>query len=198
MYRLVTAPASEPVLLPAARAQCSIHEDDTSYDTKLQQAIYGARYQFEKDCPNIQLISATWCLDLDDWPLYNKRRNCHILLHKEPLIAISYIKYYPNGETELSEYSSENYDSDLFSYPGRILINGDFPDLNQDKLNNVQITFTCGYATADKIPGDIISALLLLIGHFFENPQQVMTGTQVNELPFGYKQIVSNHIKDWI
>jgi uncharacterized phiE125 gp8 family phage protein len=191
MYKLITAPTNEPLLLGDAKNHLRIAH--TSMDTMIDVLIKSARYQFESDVPSIQLMPATWTLYLDDWPNGN-----FINIKKYPLTAISSIKYYAEGETTLSTWAITNYDVDLVSYPGRILILGDYPELNEDKLNNVQITFTCGYADSANVPGDIISALKLLIGHLFENPQQVMTGTQVNELPFGYRQIVANYTKDWV
>lgn len=196
MYYLITAPTSEPIALTDAKDHLRIAHD--SQDDLITLLISAARKQFENDVPSIQLMPATWGLTLDQWPSYNSNRGAHIFLQKYPLTAISSIKYYPSGSTTLTTLAPSNYEIDLTSYPGRIKFIEDLPDLNEDKLNRILVTFTCGYADAASVPADIIAALKLMIGHLFENPQQVMTGTQVNQLPFGYQEIVANYTKDWL
>lgn len=190
-YKLTTAATSEPLSLGDAKNHLRIFHDNM--DSMIETIIKAARFQFESDVPSIQLMPATWTLYLDNWPSDDT-----IQIKKYPLTAISSIKYYADGESTLTTYDPANYDVDLSSYPGRILLLEDLPDLNEDKFNAVQIVFTCGYASSAYVPSDIIAALKLLIGHFYENPQQVMTGTQVNELPLGYRQIVANYTKDWV
>ena len=50
-------------------------------------------------------------------------------------------------------------------------------------MNALQINFTCGYGSASDVPAAIKQAMLLMIGHLFANRQDVVTGTQVNEVP---------------
>lgn len=198
MYKLITAPTSEPI--STADARLHLRNPDTSFNDLVDDCVKAARTQFESDVPCMQLLPATWGLYLDEWPSWDSLRKAHVLIEKMPLIGITHIKYYPEGEANLSEaWDTENYEADLISYPGRIkLIADELPALNENKYNKVQITFTCGYATAAAIPSDIIQALKLLIGHYYENPQQIMSGTQINELPLGYKQVVYTYMKSWV
>ena len=192
MYKLITAPTSEPIITSDAKTHLRItHTDQDDYIDSLVKL---ARFQFESDCPSIQILPATWCLYLDEWM-------DEVMIKKNPLISVSSVKYYAEDSDTLSTLSSANYETDLISYPGRVnfsISTSSLPNLNTNKYNAVQITFTCGYADAASVPSDIIGGLKLLIGHFYENPQQVMSGTQINELPFGYKQIINNYIKNWV
>lgn len=198
MYSLITAPTSEPISTDDAKEHLGVAHSD--HDTMIDYCVADARFKFESDVPHIQLLPATWCLYLDDWPSWNSIHGANILIKKEPLTAISNIKYYAEDETDLTTWSSSNYETDLIGYPGRISFNSDadLPDLNEDKYNLVQVTFTCGYANAAAIPGDIIRALKLLIGHYYRIRQGVITGTQVNEIPLGYNQTVYNYMKNWL
>lgn len=199
MLRLVTAPTSEPITTASLKSSLSIASGITTFDTKIDDCIKAARCQFETDASCIQVLPATWMLLLDSWPGLNEIFGCHVLLNKFPLTAISSIKYYAEGEVALTTMAPTDYSSDLYSFPGRIkFISDTLPTLNDDLIDKIQITFTCGWTSAAVVPADIIQAIKLLAGHYFENPQQVMTGTQVNELPMGYNQIVSNYTLKWI
>ena len=197
MYKLITPPTSEPI--NAGDAKDHLRITHNLQDIMIDLLIKAARYQFESDCPAMQLMPATWGFYLDDWPTFKERRNADFLIHKYPLSAVSNIKYYAVGEIALTTWPATNYEVDLLSYPGRIKIIADsFPELNYDKLNNVQVTFICGFATAALVPTDIIAGLKLLIGHFYEVSSQVEIGHIVQETPFGYRQVVANYTKDWL
>ena len=62
------------------------------------------------------------------------------------------------------------------------------------------MTFVAGYdvdaADPDpfnKVPEDLLIALHLLIGHFFENHEAVIVGTVAVELPIGVKDICADY-----
>lgn len=49
----------------------------------------------------------------------------------------------------------------------------------------VQIRFTAGYGGDQKLPASMFSALLLTIGHLYENREAIVTGTIATEIPLG-------------
>jgi len=48
----------------------------------------------------------------------------------------------------------------------------------------VKITFVAGYGAAAAVPAAIRSAMLLLIGHWYDNRSTVAVGQSVSEMPF--------------
>lgn len=62
----------------------------------------------------------------------------------------------------------------------------------------IRMTFTAGYDEAaaagdpDAVPRQLITALLLLVGHWFENHEAVVVGTSAVELPMGVRDICSD------
>jgi uncharacterized phiE125 gp8 family phage protein len=54
----------------------------------------------------------------------------------------------------------------------------------------VTVTYQAGYAT---VPADLVSAELLLIGHWFENREAVNVGNITSELPFAVEAICRPH-----
>ena len=65
------------------------------------------------------------------------------------------------------------------------------PDLYDDTFNAVQINMVLGYPEAS-IPNPIITAIRLMVGHLYENRQEVTSGGGVpREIPMGMHAILS-------
>jgi len=189
-----TAPAST-LVVSLNDAKDHLRITNTDSDDLITAIVKAANSTFERDCPEMQLISAGWTLYLDYLPDFLRQFSAHVLLYKYPISAIDSVKYYTPGDASLQTFT--DVVKDEISYPGRIYFNS-VPDLDYDKYNCLQINFTAGYSSTAAIPQDIIQALKLLIGNYYENPQAVMTGTQINELPIGYQMLVNNLRKSWI
>lgn len=52
-----------------------------------------------------------------------------------------------------------------------------------------EVEVEAGYADAADIPEQLIQAMLLLVGHWFENHEAVIVGTSAAELPLGVKDL---------
>lgn len=90
-----------------------------------------------------------------------------------PLVSVETIKYIDeDGVMQL--LGPANYRVDTDTEPGRITIAYDcnWPE-TRNVTNAVVIEYTAGYGEADDVPGDIKSALLLLVGHLYENRSAV-------------------------
>jgi uncharacterized phiE125 gp8 family phage protein len=54
----------------------------------------------------------------------------------------------------------------------------------------VKVTFVCGYA---ELPQDLRWAILLLVGHFYQNREAVTTDLKAIDLPMGVASILERH-----
>lgn len=159
-YNLKTAPTSEPVTLTEAKAHLQVTGDTDN--TQIEAFITVAR-QYVEERTNRQLLTATWVLYLDCFP------ELPIRLEKSPVSAISEVAYIDSDGTP-DTVESDDYNADLKSEPARLVpaYGESWPD-TQDIQNAVQIEFTAGYSDAASVPGPIKAAMLLIIGHLYEN-----------------------------
>jgi uncharacterized phiE125 gp8 family phage protein len=93
-----------------------------------------------------------------------------------PLVSVNTIKYVdPDGVTQL--LAAANYRVDTETAPGRIrpAYGQSWPE-TRDITNAVVIEYAAGYGEAADVPGDIKSALMLLVGHWYQNRSAVAEG----------------------
>ncbi len=57
--------------------------------------------------------------------------------------------------------------------------------------NAVEIDFTAGFATQAKIPGTMTQAIRMLVSHWYENREAVLTGTVSKEIELGVSSMLS-------
>lgn len=172
-YRLVTAPATEPLTL--AEAKLYLKVDDTSEDDFITALIVAARMAVEGRTW-MPLISQTWAMQFDKSELNTLIWN----VNKAPLISFSSVTYY-DSNNELQTLAVTEYETDIYGSPARFRIKS-VPNV-YDRMNALQLNFVCGYANAAAVPQPIKQAMYLMIGHYYANRQDVVTGTQVNEMP---------------
>ena len=104
--------------------------------------------------------------------------------------AVTSIKYDDIYGVEQTLASTE-YDNYLINEPA-LIVQGygkTFPG-TRDKLNAVRIRYVAGYASANAIPSPIKSAILLLIGHLYENREDLTT-VKMEEMPLGSKALLN-------
>ena len=179
---LVTAPAAEPVSLTQAKAHLRV--DHTSDDTLITEHITAARLQAEHTTKR-QLITATYDLWLNTFP-----RGSQLVLPKPALQSVTTLKYtdYAGAETT---WASSNYHVDATRVHGSLVLayGISWPSVTLRTVNGIAVRFVAGYGAAADVPQDIKNAMLLLIGHYYENREGVVgtPGVTLNphELPMG-------------
>jgi uncharacterized phiE125 gp8 family phage protein len=79
-----------------------------------------------------------------------------------------------------------NYIIDTDSEPGRIGFKEgiSWPNIDLHPFNGVRIEATCGYGTADKTPEIKKQAIMLLVGHLYENREETVEKA-LQKIPFG-------------
>ena len=157
-FQLITARTEWPLELPEVKKHCRItHTDDDAY---LQELIYSSVEKAEHE-NDLALSEMTFDLLLDDFPL-------EILIWKWPVSSITSVKYTDtDGNTQT--VTSTNYGTDLYQYPARIVpVNYTWPGV-KDTPNAVQVRFVTGFASPAVMPGELRSALYLVIKDFYDN-----------------------------
>ena len=177
---LVTGPTAEPVTLAEAKLHLRVDIDD---DNDLIEALVAAAREYvERLCrPQVALISQTWKLVLDATP------GDTITLRPYPLQSVSSIKTISDAGVEAT-YSSSGYQVDTSSEPGRVRLKSGYswPSTTLQALNGFQVTFVAGFGDdPSDVPQQIRQAVLLLIGHWYENREvQIVTGAVPASLAF--------------
>lgn len=179
---LQTAPTSEPVAREAAKLHCRANEDNTE-DLLFDRLVTSAR-EYCETFTGRALMPQTWDLKMDsfvdrEWV----DGNGVIWLPKPPVTAVSSITYL-DGNGDSQTLSTSIYTTDLPSGPKarRARISEAYSQVfpqTRDTFNAVTIRFVAGYANADAVPASIKQAILLLVGHWYQNRESVVVGVGI-------------------
>ena len=158
--KVATAPAIEPLTLVETKLHLKV---SVSTDDALITRLIQVAREFCEDYTNRSFITTTWQLYLDIFPEV-------IYLERTPNPTVSWVKYYDETPT-LQILGTANYTKDEVGEPGRIrLADGYTWPTIKVMLNAVQVQYTAGYgATAASVPEAIKEAMLLHIGHNYDN-----------------------------
>lgn len=184
--RMFTAPTSEPVTLAEAKAHLRVDIDTD--DDLITALIQAAREEFENQTDRT-LFSTTWKLYLEDWPRYS-----YIDLPRaKPLVSVTSVTY-TDGDDVTSTFGSGNYVVDANRWPGRVHLRDgiSWPSGTLAESSPIAITYVAGYSSVATIPQRYKQAILLLVGHWYENRENVMTsGAVPKSLPLAWESIVA-------
>lgn len=179
------APTAYPVSVTEAVAQCRV---DTTDENALFQALIEAAVSHVDGYSGVlgrALLTQTW---QQSYPGFTTG----LRLPVGDLISISTVTY----------YDSDNVQQTLSStvYRGLTDSRGPYvaekPDQSWPSAytrdDAVTVTWTAGYgATAASVPAAIRHALLLLIGHWYENRESVVIGAPVASLPMAVESLLA-------
>lgn len=182
-YRIetVTAPAVEPVSASEAKAHCRVEISD---DDSLITALIVAARQVVESRVQRALVTQTLDLTLEYFPWDNRR----IVIPNPPLQSVTTLKYY-DGEGTLQTWDSANYRV-LTGTPGQIVpaYNVDWPSI-RDMPEAVVIRYVAGYGVAANVPQSLKQAILLLVGHWYENREAANINAAATELPLAVQAL---------
>lgn len=155
-----------------------------SDDTLLTALIQAAR-EYVEGYQNRALCTQTWELVLDSWPVRD-----YVELPKPPLQSVTSIKYKDSAGTE-STWADTNYIVDPDSFLGRVVLADgiSWPTATLYPAGGIRIQFVAGYGLAADVPQTTRQAMLLLIGHLYEN-REASTERALSEIPFGVKALL--------
>lgn len=180
----VTPAAERAVTLSDAKTHCRIDWD--SEDVYLAGLIDTAA-AFVETTIGRSLVSTEWRMSMECWPTSDG-----VDIPFPPLIDVAHVKYL-DVDGVLQTLSAESWYVLRDSFvPSRLHIEDDvtLPDL-LGRSDSVQITWTAGYgATSSSVPPAARHAILMLVGHWWENREAVLTGTISKEIDVGVASLL--------
>ena len=188
---LQTAPATTPITLAEAKSHMRVTLPDEDADITIY--IKSATALCEQILQR-KLITQTWKMYLDSWPLY-------IDVLFGDLQSVTHVKYTDMDEDQ-STFAASNYDVDIASVPGRIILKDtkSWPTDTLNANNPIEIQFITGYGDAEDIPDDIRNAVLLTTAHLYENRENYLISTMhIERVPQTARALLSNHrVWKWV
>ncbi len=184
--KLITAPATEPVTLTEAKLQ--IRQDGSDEDALITGLIATVRSHVET-ITRRALITQTWELVLDQFPAEDEME-----IPLPPLQSVTSLKYKDDAGVE-NTFALSNYYVDVDSLPGRlVLLTGiTWPSTTLYAANAIRTRFVAGYAAAANVPAPIKQAILLLVGHYYENREAVTELAGIQLLPMAVDSLLSDY-----
>ena len=171
---LDTGPAETPVTLAEAKLHLRVTESDQ--DALILSLIKAATAHAEQ-ITGRAFVSQTWVKTLDAFPASGG------ISLKAPVASIAEIRFTdPNGAEQALDPA--HYQLDPYTLPGWVLpaYGYDWPETRAN-INAVKVKFVCGFGNAASVPEDIKAALLLLIGHLYEN-REATSDRAITDVPF--------------
>jgi uncharacterized phiE125 gp8 family phage protein len=196
--QLITPPALEPISILEARAHCRI--DTAEDDGLLAGYIIAARRHCETHLERV-LITQTWDATYDwGWPREYEAHGYWLRYVIRPPIqplqsvtSITYVDTAGVSQTLGTSLYVVHAGKDRVGYVD--LAHGQsWPEV-RCQTDAITMRFVAGYGS---IPSDvdepIRQAMLLLIGHWYENREASIVGTSAVELPLGVRALLAPHV----
>ena len=169
----MTGPTAEPITLSEAKKHLEIATSDTSHDVQITGLIQAAREQWEHDTDSVTTFR-TLRVRIASW-------TDGLSLPRSPIDSITSIQYF-DGANALQTLSSSIYQ--LHDGSIRIAYLQVLPGTSA-RWDAWSINYRAGYsADGSKVPAVAKSAMLLLIGHYFENRDMLMSDALQSMRPY--------------
>lgn len=207
--KLFLKPTQPVITRTEAKGQLRIKEDEISEDSFIDDLIRQATRIVELMARR-QFITATYVKSLESFeddrnvkhPSDNHDHHDHnngdnhdvIILEHPPLQTLEEIKYIdPDGNEQILDLNDVQIDT--FKEPGRIkpTFGKSWPS-TRSQFNSVLIKYKAGYGDdGSKVPDEVKRAVKLMVSHYFENRDLVLTTNDVEqiEFPIGLMTIIN-------
>lgn len=185
---LVTAATSGPITLAQVKSHVRIShtDEDASIELMIDAAIalvdgYGGILR-------TALIEQTWQQDFSAFPV------CEFRLALGQLISVTHIKYY-DTDNSLQTLSTSVYAAfNDANGPYFKLNDGQSWPSTFTREDAVRVTWKAGFGTtADYVPADIRHAMLMLVGHWYENRGTCVIGEVPAELQYSFGALTKRY-----
>jgi uncharacterized phiE125 gp8 family phage protein len=184
---LITAPTVP--LLTTAEAKSHLRVDHSVDDGLIDAYVAAATSLL--DGPNgilrTSLVAQAWA---DTWsafpPIDRLRLTC------EPLLEVTSVEYVPAGGTSLVALAADQWTTytDALGCWVKLVDGAAWPD-TATRPSAVVVTYTAGFGhSSSDVPANVIHAVKLLVGHFYENREAAGADTLV-ALPFAVDALLA-------
>lgn len=200
----ITAPTIEPLTVDETKLHLRVETTDDQY---LIDTLITAAREYVEHVTNRALFRQTWELALDDWPCCD-----YICIPRPPLISVTSLKWKDTAAVETTVATTEyivdtevetGVNPDPLCQPGRIVLGYQkvWPTTALYPASPIRLRFLAGYdvATAgdqDAIPQSLKQAMLLLVGHWYEHREDVLSGNIGDlavSIPLGVQALLANY-----
>lgn len=187
---VVTAPAISPITLAEVKAQLRVEHSDN--DAMIQRLIdVAVAYTDARGVLGQAMITQTWAEVIGQNPMQT------VELILGPVQVVTAVKYYDvdgalqtdtlsNYQTFGTKFNSTIGPKDGFSWP-----------VTQTRSDAIRIEYQAGYgdATTD-VPQSIRHALMLLVGHWYDNREQSQMD-RLENIPYGFEELLNISRVSW-
>lgn len=180
MYGLeLTSSPAAAVSTAEAKKHLEIATSNTDHDSHIDRLIAAATATVQSATAR-QLVSASYKVHVDSFA-------DEILIPVVPLQTVTAVKYLDTSGAEQTLATSV-YRVITTTEPGRVILKeGQAWPGTYTEPHSVTVELTAGYST---VPEQAKQAILLLVAHWFENREAVVTGTITAELPLAAKHLI--------
>jgi len=185
-YNRLTFPSAENSLIKLQDVKDHLRIKDGTEDTLIQAYLNTAIFHYEDFTGRIVNVSEFKCT-LDSFPSNGKL----VELMRYPVKAIQEIKFVDaDGADQVLVLEDCRID---YSEPLRLA-----PALNKSwpvvapVLGAITIKFECGYADVASLRPSARQAILMMVGHFYNNRESVVVGRVTNEVPHSARMLMEN------
>lgn len=187
---IITPPIGCPVSISEAKLHLRVTDDaEDSYIAGLVQAATDWAERYTRRAFLTQTIEVFY----DEFPSSYGM----LVLPKPKFGTLTHIKYYDDTGTE-SDLSTSVYYLDGNKSPATVSLKlgQTFPDTQSYRPSAVRVRYTCGYGKAADVPMAIKQGILLMIGHWFENRENVVVihkALQITKAPMAAEALLSQY-----
>lgn len=180
---LLQPPAVEPVSLGEVKEHLRV--DGPDEEPLIVVLITTARLTIEH-LAGLALVSQKWAVLLDAWP-----EKPAIELPVAPVASVDALRVYDEAD-QASVVDAAEYFADLASRPARLVRRGSQGWPTPGRIaNGIEIELTAGFGPAPlDVPETLRWAVLMLVGHWFENRAAVEAETQLRHVPLAVQAVL--------
>lgn len=176
--------------LAQAKGQCEIDADITAHDSLLTECCAEVT-DFIEQYLHSTVLETRYILGLEDWSCAHPG---YVEIPMGPVMAVNAMSYTDSDGQPVLMDPATDYTL-VRRGPGACIVPGygkGWP-ANRPHPGSIAIEFTAGYQglgspmDASGVPGSITRAAKMLLAHWFENREAILTGTIAVEIPLGMK-----------
>jgi uncharacterized phiE125 gp8 family phage protein len=186
MYSLSITQSGFAVSL--ADAKMHLRVDHSTEDDLITRLIHAAT-EMAQSFTGRQIRSATSTLKLPRFPVGREP----LYLPRPPLVDFAQV-YYWNSSGTGTEYTINvnNYNAgdESFIEPDR---GSTWPSVDTMRTLPVKVQYSHGYENTDAVPELIKQAILLMVGHLYENREAATTG-KIDTIPLGFHDLLMPYV----